>query len=71
MIMHTNRKESSPESWDKYFAALKKGNHMIGGSALGKGIAMKNAKLIPQISKTIGGYMVIQARDRRVAKKLM
>jgi hypothetical protein len=47
LIMHTNRKESSPESWDKYLADMKIGKHLIGGSALGKGIAMKKSVVIP------------------------
>jgi hypothetical protein len=71
LIMHINRKESSLEDWTKYLADMKKGKHLIGGSALGKGIAMKKSKVMPQISKSIGGYMVIQARDIRVAKRLM
>jgi hypothetical protein len=71
LIMHTNRKESSPESWGKYIADMKKGELLVGGSALGKGFAMKKSRVIPQISKTIGGFMVIHARDIRVAKRLM
>ncbi len=71
MLMHTNRRESSRDAWDRDLADLMRGGHLIPGSALGKGIAMKDARIQPRISTSIGGCMVIQAMDIRVAKKLM
>jgi hypothetical protein len=66
-----NHGVGSASHWDEYFKMLHDDGHIIGGSALDHGISLKSDNFTDPISKTITGYIVIQADDIDVAKRIM
>ena len=66
-----NHGVGSPAHWDEYFKMLHDDNHIIGGSALDHGISLKEDSFGDPISKTISGYIVIQAKDIDAARRIM
>lgn len=66
-----NHGVGSAENWDEYFTMLRDGNHLIGGSALDHGIAIRDSTLSEAVSKTITGYIVIQVESLERAKEIM
>lgn len=65
-----NHGVGAPANWEAYFEMLHAGGHMIGGSALDHGIAVQIGTVSEARSKTITGYLVIQAADLETAKQI-
>lgn len=70
-LMLNHGQGGSPEAWKAYFEMLLAGNHLVGGSALGEGLALKKGLFSGAKTRTVSGYIVIQARDLRSAKKIL
>lgn len=66
-----NHGVGKPDAWDEYFSMLTDNGHLIGGSSLGSGIAVRKKVFSKAKSKTVTGFIVIQAKDIREAKKIM
>ena len=66
-----NHGAGSSESWHEYIKMLCDGGHMIAGSALEHGMAVQAGTFTPIRSKTITGYIVIQAPDIETTKNIM
>ncbi|CAN5566659.1 hypothetical protein BH09VER1_BH09VER1_48380 [soil metagenome] len=65
-----NHSSVPSDGWDAYFALLSAGGHFIGGSALDYGLSVSGGHFAEPISRTITGYIVIQAPDLETAKSL-
>lgn len=65
-----NHGVGSTEGWEQYFAMLHDQGHFIGGSALDYGLSVTGGHFAEPISRTITGYIVIQAKDLETAKSL-
>ncbi len=65
-----NHGKGTDEMWDVFFKMLGEGNHLIGGSALDHGIAAQAGAFSEALSKTITGYIVIQAESMERAKEI-
>ena len=70
LLVSHSRVPGTKEQWGKYFQTLNHGNHLVGGSALGKGIGFKRGLIKNPKDKSIDGYMVITANNKAIIKKL-
>ena len=65
-----NHGVGEPVGWDAYFAMLFEKKHMIGGSALGEGVAVKGDVFGEVVSPTITGYILIRAESLEAAQEI-
>lgn len=66
-----NHGVGTPQNWEAYFDLLIGGEHLIGGSSLASGVSLTQGTYASAVSKTVTGYIVIDADDFQEAKKLM
>lgn len=66
-----NHGVGTSNDWESYFQMLRDGNHMVGGSALGRGISLKDSTYSEALTPTTTGYIVIHADTLDQAKELM
>jgi len=65
-----NHGSGTAGQWDTYLKMLHEGGHILGGSSLDHGIAVQNGIFTDAVSTTITGYILIQAHDIEIAKKI-
>lgn len=58
-----------PCDWDKFFDSMIPSGHLLAGSSLAEGLAVRKETCIPPISPTTTGYMLLQACDFEEAKQ--
>lgn len=65
-----NHGKGTEGDWDAFFEMLNAGSHLIGGSSLGRGMAVRGGVFSEALSQTITGYIVIQAESLERAKEI-
>lgn len=61
----------SSDEWNRYFELLRERRLIIGGSAVGPGISVKESVCGEAMTPTITGYILIQAESLQQAIELM
>lgn len=70
-VFHLSARAQTSEQWEVFIAALHRGSHLVGGSALAKPKGIKAGRLVPARAATVGGYMIIRAPSAAAARALM
>lgn len=65
-----NHGAGTAELWESFFHKLDAGRHLIGGSAVGDGLAVEGGVFSQLKSKTVTGYIVFRAESLEKAKEI-
>ncbi|MEM1380020.1 MAG: hypothetical protein AAGH41_05270 [Pseudomonadota bacterium] len=63
--------EVDDATWEAFFADLRAAGGFLGGSAIGDGVCLGQRDPLPEVTRSLVGYLRIEARDLSDAKKLM
>lgn len=69
-LMH-EAEPADPAAWEAYLGGLSEKGVLRGGSAIGRGLALKKAGHAPPISSDIVGYVRIEVADMAAAQALL
>ena len=72
LLMHGDvTSDIKPSAWDPYLTKLRSTGTLQGGSAVGKGICMRQDGVVPPITNHIVGFIKIEARDLDHVRNLL
>ena len=72
MLMHDDPSKAAADSdWAAYIEALVKTGKLRGGSAIGGGLCRRKSGAAPSITRHIGGFLRVEARNLAEAEALL
>lgn len=72
LLMHSDYDmKGKPETWDPYLKSLDAAGVLRGGSAIGSGLCLRKEGTPAEVSKSIVGYIKIEAPNVLQARKFL
>lgn len=70
-LMHDDAPEGGDRDWSAYLQGLRGSGRFEGGSEIGDGACYRKSGSVPPLSRHIGGYIKVEARDLADAATLL